>query len=52
MYTAEIHEDRIQHLNEDDVRDGGYVLYWMQQSQRAPAHPGTGDAASKRPDYD
>jgi len=30
-----IHPTRIQPLNDDDVRKGDYVLYWMQQSQRA-----------------
>jgi len=33
--TTEIQEERIRQLNEEDVRDGDYVLYWMQQSQRA-----------------
>jgi deoxyribodipyrimidine photo-lyase len=32
----EIHEDRIKVLREEAVREGAaYVLYWMQQSQRA-----------------
>ena len=26
---------RVRALNDDPVRPGGYVLYWMQQSQRA-----------------
>jgi deoxyribodipyrimidine photo-lyase len=30
-----IHETRIQHLNDREVVPGRYVLYWMQQSQRA-----------------
>jgi len=30
-----IHDKRIQHLNRDQPRSDGYVLYWMQQSQRA-----------------
>ena len=30
-----IHDSRIQHLNDRDVVPGRYVLYWMQQSQRA-----------------
>lgn len=33
--SAEIHEDRVQHLNDKEIRDGDYVLYWMQASQRA-----------------
>ncbi len=35
MATKEIQEERIQHLNEEEARDGSYVLYWMQSSQRA-----------------
>lgn len=30
-----IHPERIVHLNRRDERRGDYVLYWMQQSQRA-----------------
>ncbi len=30
----EIDSSRIQVLNDGDIRDGSYVLYWMQQSQR------------------
>ena len=33
--TKEIQEERIRHLNEKDGRDGDYVLYWMQEAQRA-----------------
>jgi deoxyribodipyrimidine photo-lyase len=33
--TKEIQEERIRRLNEAEVREGDYVLYWMQQSQRA-----------------
>ena len=29
-----IHDSRIRPLNDDPVRRGAYVLYWMQQSQR------------------
>ncbi|HET7478127.1 MAG TPA: deoxyribodipyrimidine photo-lyase [Rubrobacteraceae bacterium] len=35
MATTKIQEERIQDLNEEDARDGDYVLYWMQSSQRA-----------------
>lgn len=35
MITKEIQKERIQNLNEKDVRVGDYVLYWMQSSQRA-----------------
>ena len=30
-----IQEERISQLNDNDVRDGDYVLYWMQEAQRA-----------------
>ncbi|MDQ3658433.1 MAG: deoxyribodipyrimidine photo-lyase, partial [Actinomycetota bacterium] len=33
--TRRVQEQRIQHLNDEDERDGEYVLYWMQSSQRA-----------------
>ncbi len=35
MATRKIQEERVQNLNDEDVRDGDYVLYWMQSSQRA-----------------
>ena len=35
MATREIQSERIRRLNEKDVREGDYVLYWMQSSQRA-----------------
>ena len=35
MATERIQEERVQHLNGEDVREGDYVLYWMQSSQRA-----------------
>jgi len=35
-----LHPARIQPLNEDSLQDSGsYVLYWMQQSQRAEVNP-------------
>ena len=30
-----VHQERIQELNDEPIRDGLYVLYWMQASQRA-----------------
>ena len=30
-----IQDERVQHLNDIDEADGRYVLYWMQQAQRA-----------------
>src|SRR5215210_1506201 len=35
MATRKIREERVQNLNEADVKEGDYVLYWMQSSQRA-----------------
>ena len=34
MATKDIQEERIRHLNDEDTRDGEYVLYWMQEAQR------------------
>src|SRR5919107_3910435 len=34
MATRKIQRERIQNLNEADVKEGDYVLYWMQSSQR------------------
>ena len=34
MASSVIQEERIQRLNDQDVQEGRYVLYWMQQSQR------------------
>jgi deoxyribodipyrimidine photo-lyase len=33
--SREIQEGRVRHLNDEGVRNGDYVLYWMQQAQRA-----------------
>ena len=30
-----IQQERVRQLNEKDVKDGDYVLYWMQEAQRA-----------------
>ena len=35
MRSQEIHHSRIRLLNDFDLRRGAYVLYWMQQAQRA-----------------
>lgn len=35
MKSRNIHESRIQSLNKLDLQQGDFVLYWMQQSQRA-----------------
>jgi deoxyribodipyrimidine photo-lyase len=34
MATRKVREERVRNLNEADVREGSYVLYWMQSSQR------------------
>jgi deoxyribodipyrimidine photo-lyase len=34
MASQKIREERVQKLNDEKVRDGDYVLYWMQSSQR------------------
>ena len=39
MRSQEIHHSRIQVLNDLDLRQGDFVLYWMQQSQRAECNP-------------
>jgi deoxyribodipyrimidine photo-lyase len=35
MAFSRIHESRVRYLNDREVVPGRYVLYWMQQSQRA-----------------
>ena len=35
MSTREVQEERVRVLNDEAVTDGEYVLYWMQQAQRA-----------------
>ena len=35
MKSKDIHNSRIQIINDLDLRRGAFVLYWMQQSQRA-----------------
>lgn len=35
MASTSIHDARLSVLNDSDCQSGGYVLYWMQQSQRA-----------------
>lgn len=32
--STRVQEERVSPLNEEEVRDGDHVLYWMQQSQR------------------
>jgi deoxyribodipyrimidine photo-lyase len=35
METKEIQEERVRQLNEKEIVEGDYVLYWMQEAQRA-----------------
>ncbi len=35
MATKEVQEERVRQLNEKEVVEGDYVLYWMQEAQRA-----------------
>jgi deoxyribodipyrimidine photo-lyase len=35
MATRKMQRERVQSLNEAEVKEGNYVLYWMQSSQRA-----------------
>jgi deoxyribodipyrimidine photo-lyase len=35
MASSPVQDSRIQRLNEAELKKGRYVLYWMQQSQRA-----------------
>ena len=35
MATKEVQEERVSQLNEKEVVEGDYVLYWMQEAQRA-----------------
>jgi deoxyribodipyrimidine photo-lyase len=39
MSTTRIDEQRIRVLNQGALKKGNYVLYWMQQSQRAEQNP-------------
>ena len=39
MATRTIPPERVRTLNGEPVREGGWVLYWMQQSQRAETNP-------------
>ena len=34
MATKQIQDEQIQQLNDQEVKDGSYALYWMQNSQR------------------
>jgi len=42
-----VDDARLRELNDRDVRSGDYVLYWMQQSQRAEDNPALEFAAAR-----
>ena len=52
MATRKIQVERVQNLNEADVREGGYVLYWMQSSQRAEQNHALEYAVQRANDLD
>jgi deoxyribodipyrimidine photo-lyase len=52
MATRKIQRERIQDLNEADVREGDYVLYWMQSSQRAEQNHALEYAVQRANDLD
>jgi deoxyribodipyrimidine photo-lyase len=52
MATRKIQVERVQNLNEADVREGGYVLYWMQSSQRAEQNHALEYAVQRANDMD
>ncbi len=53
MSTSKIEEQRIQKLNDKEVKqDGRYVLYWMEQSKRTEYNHALSLAAQKANDLD
>jgi deoxyribodipyrimidine photo-lyase len=52
MATRKIQRERVQDLNEADVREGNYVLYWMQSSQRAEQNHALEYAVQRANDLD
>ena len=52
MATRKIQVERVQNLNEADVREGDYVLYWMQSSQRAEQNHALEYAVQRANDLD
>ena len=52
MATRKIQVERVQDLNEADVREGGHVLYWMQSSQRAEQNHALEYAVQRANDLD
>ena len=52
MATRKIQEERVQNLNEAEVKEGSYVLYWMQSSQRAEQNHALEYAVQRANDLD
>jgi deoxyribodipyrimidine photo-lyase len=52
MATRKIQVERVQNLNRADVREGDYVLYWMQSSQRAEQNHALEYAVQRANDLD
>jgi deoxyribodipyrimidine photo-lyase len=52
MATRKIQIERVRDLNEADVREGAYVLYWMQSSQRAEQNHALEYAVQRANDLD
>ncbi|HYQ83108.1 MAG TPA: deoxyribodipyrimidine photo-lyase, partial [Rubrobacter sp.] len=50
--TRKIQAERVQNLNEAEVREGEYVLYWMQSSQRAEQNHALEYAVQRANDLD
>jgi deoxyribodipyrimidine photo-lyase len=50
--TRKIQLERVQNLNRADVREGDYVLYWMQSSQRAEQNHALEYAVQRANDLD
>ena len=48
MASRTIEEGRIKRLNTHEPKGGDYILYWMQQSQRAEFNPALIGATSPR----
>src|SRR5947209_13856044 len=46
-FVSPVHPARIKRLNDQPVRDGRYVLYWMQQSQREQGNDALEYAAAR-----
>jgi deoxyribodipyrimidine photo-lyase len=52
MATREVGDERVQNPNEEDAKDGDYVLYWMQSSQRAEQNRALEYAVQRANDLD